>query len=166
MKSTVPQAEVTRFLDAWFAVRQFIQASNFNRFQRAGLSATQFMTLNLIPTDGDGISMGDLASRMNLKPATVAQTVDSLEARGMLTRTRGESDKRVVFVRMTAAGLKLQNAASSQFREQIRELLEAMGEEVRAGLIRGMESFSQLALPDQAPSDAQASRGKRGAPQE
>jgi len=41
--------EVARFLDAWFAARQHIQASNFNRFQGTGLSATQFMTLNLLP---------------------------------------------------------------------------------------------------------------------
>ena len=44
--------ETTRFLEAWMQVRQMVQAANFNRFQRAGLSATQFMTLNVIPKDG------------------------------------------------------------------------------------------------------------------
>ena len=81
------EQEVERFLAAWFAVRQWIQAANFNHFQKAGLSATQFMTLNLLPENGDKLSIGDLARRMNLKAATVAKTVDSLEARKMLART-------------------------------------------------------------------------------
>jgi DNA-binding MarR family transcriptional regulator len=142
MRRKVAKHEVTRFLDAWFAVRQFIQASNFNRFQGAGLSATQFMALNLLPPNSDGIAIGDLARRMNLKPATVAKTVDSLEARRMIVRSRGEADKRMVFVRITKAGLELQNAASSAFREQLAEFLTAMPEDQRDGLIRGLESLS------------------------
>lgn len=34
--------ETSRFLEAWVQVRQLVQAANFNRFHRAGLSATQF----------------------------------------------------------------------------------------------------------------------------
>jgi hypothetical protein len=32
--------EISRFLHAWMAVRQLIQAANFNRLEREGLSAT------------------------------------------------------------------------------------------------------------------------------
>jgi hypothetical protein len=41
------EQEATRFIAAWMRLRQVIQAANFNRFQQAGLSATQFMTLNV-----------------------------------------------------------------------------------------------------------------------
>jgi len=37
MDSPSDHPEVTRFLAAWFAVRQFIQAANFNHFHQAGL---------------------------------------------------------------------------------------------------------------------------------
>jgi DNA-binding MarR family transcriptional regulator len=141
MNRNVRKTEVTRFLDAWFAVRQFIQASNFNRFQRAGLSATQFMTLNLLPAKGEGIAIGELARRMNLKPATVAQTVDSLESREMLERFRSPEDKRVVYVRITAAGVELQNAASAQFHSQVSRLLAELGPEELAGLNAGLEAL-------------------------
>ena len=145
MKSAVTAEEVARFLEAWFAVRQYIQASNFNRFQGAGLSATQFMTLNLLPADGEGVAMGELARRMNLKPATVAKTVDSLEARGMVARAPKEADKRVVLVRVTEAGAELQNAANGQFQDQIKAVFEAMGREERDGLIAGLESMLRAA---------------------
>ncbi len=42
----------------------------------------QFMALNLLPRKGESISIGDLARQMNLRPATVAKTVDSLEEQG------------------------------------------------------------------------------------
>lgn len=157
MRPKVRKGEVTRFLDSWFAVRQFIQASNFNRFQGAGLSATQFMALNLLPANGDGIAMGELARRMNLKPATVAQTIDSLEARKMISRARGDSDKRMIFVAITREGRDLQNAASSQFKRQLADLLAAMPGEERAGLIRGLEGLVR-AMQTETPLDPERVR--------
>ena len=141
MKKKISKAEVKRFLDSWFAVRQVIQAANFNRFQGAGLSATQFMTLNLLPSNGDGLSMGELARRLNLKPATVAKTVDSLEARKMVRRARSESDKRSVSVVVTEAGMKLQNAARGSFQAQIETIFGHMLPEEREGLILGLEGM-------------------------
>ncbi len=145
MKREEDSDEVARFLDAWFAVRQFIQAANFNRFRGSGLSATQFMTLNLLPPDGQGMAIGELARRMNLKPATVAKTVDSLEARALVERTRRPTDKRVVQVAITAAGAALQNEAQGQFREQIRGLFQEMDPEQRRGLLAGLEGFVKAA---------------------
>ena len=145
MTRKVVEAEVTRFLDAWFVVRQYIQAANFNRFQGVGLSATQFMTLNLLPPEGEGVAIGDLARRMNLKPATVAKTVDSLEARHMVTRVRRAPDKRVVLVKATESGAELQNAANGNFRAQIEGLFRRMLPEERDGLILGLESVIRAA---------------------
>lgn len=163
MKRTTAKAEVARFLDAWFAVRQFIQAANFNRFQGAGLSATQFMTLNLLPTEGEGVPIGDLARRMNLRAATVAKTVDSLEARGMVRRNRSETDKRVVMVQMTAAGIELQNAAHGQFQAQMEELFRSMKPEERDGLILGLESLVRTAARTGGPPEAAITHGVHGA---
>ena len=163
--------EVTRFLNAWFQVRQFIQAANFNRFQGEGLSATQFMTLNLLPSKGEGVPMGELARRMNLAPATVAKTVDSLEARQLAARVKSAGDKRLVRVEITPAGAALQNTADGHFRKQIAELFAAMQPEERDALLRGLESFvhaaeqpSRSAPPSATPARAHAApRAKRSA---
>jgi len=141
MDEKVAEVEITRFLSAWFAVRQFIQAANFNHFQKAGLSATQFMTLNLLPIEGESIAIGELARRMNLKPATVAKTVDSLQARRMLVRTKGTADRRLVLVRITKRGKTLQNAAAGQFRAYISDIFRGMASAERSGLIAGLESL-------------------------
>ena len=150
------KAEVARFLSSWFEVRQFIQAANFNHFHKAGLSATQFMILNILPADGESLSVGELARRMNLKPATIASTVDTLEERQMLVRAKSAADGRRVLVTITPEGRKLQNAASEQFREQIAKVFGAMTESDREALIRGMESFVRAFYVD---GDQGSSRG-------
>ncbi len=159
------KSDVTRFLDAWFSVRQMIQATNFNRFQGAGLSATQFMTLNLLPPDGEGMAMGELARRMNLKPATVAKTVDSLESRDMIARVRSDSDRRLVLVRITKTGADLQNSANGQFKQHIGKLFKAMLPEERRALIAGLEGLVRAATlgadRDPSASAPEAHNGRR-----
>lgn len=142
--------EIDRFLAAWFEVRQFIQAANFNHFHKSGLSATQFMILNLLPAAGERMSIGELARRLNLKPATVAKTVDTLEERQMLTRAKSPQDGRQVLLEITAEGSRLQNAAAGHFRDQITAIFEALPAEDRAGLVRGLEGFAR---------EAEAARG-------
>jgi DNA-binding MarR family transcriptional regulator len=141
MDPNVAGEEVTRFLAAWFEVRQLIQAANFNRFQKAGLSATQFMILNILPDNGTGLNIGELARRMNLKPATVARTVDTLEDRQMLTRTKSAEDGRLVLVRITNQGRKLQNSAVGHVRGHIGDLFQAMPPQDREALVHGLESL-------------------------
>ncbi len=155
--------EVTRFLNAWFEVRQFIQAANFNHFHQAGLSATQFMTLNLLPEDGGGLGIGELARRMNLKPATVARTVDTLEERGMLARAKSGSDGRRVLVQITKEGQKLQNAAAGQFRAQIAGVFGAIPAADRKALVAGLEALVKAAEATRDPGGAP--RAKRNFPQ-
>ncbi|MDQ2843942.1 MAG: MarR family transcriptional regulator [Acidobacteriota bacterium] len=160
----VPNSEVTRFLTAWFDVRQLIQAANFNHFHKAGLSATQFMTLNLLPENEGSITIGELAKRMNLKPATVSKTVDSLETREMLTRAKSQADDRLVLVKITEQGRTLQNAAAGHFREYIGHVFRAIPAKNRAALITGLESLVRAASAKALPNAAVVTREANGAP--
>ena len=160
----VEDEEISRFLTAWFSVRQVIQAANFNHFQKAGLSATQFMTLNLLPVNDDAITIGELARRMNLKPATVAKTVDSLEARNMLTRAKSAADRRLVLVQITPKGRALQNAAVGQFREHMSDLFRAMPAQDRAALVSGLESIVRAANAPAVSDAGPVTPGNRAGP--
>lgn len=150
MSSSTEDQQITRFLEAWFGVRQIIQAANFNHFHKAGLSATQFMILNLLPEDDAGMSMGAIAARTNLKPATIAKTVDSLQERGMVIREKSSTDGRLVLVKITAGGRRLQNAAVGQFRAYVTGLFRAMRVRDRQALVVGMESLVRSANRDTA----------------
>ncbi len=145
MSPSATSGEIDRFLESWFAIRQVIQAANFNRFHQAGLSATQFMILNILPDDTSGMTISTLASRTNLAPATIVKTVDSLEERGMVVRTRSEADRRSVLVKITKKGEALQNTAAGQFREHIASLFQSMPAKDRGALVTGLESLVRAA---------------------
>ncbi len=136
------EEETSRFLAAWMHVRQIVQAANFNRFHRAGLSATQFMTLNVVPNGG--LTLTELARRLNLSPASLNKTVDSLEDRGLILRRKSATDARKVDIVSTAKGKRLQNQASAEFHRFMASLFEAMPAEERKGLLTGLERMVQL----------------------
>ena len=141
------QEETTRFLSAWMQVRQMVQAANFNRFQRAGLSATQFMTLNVIPKEG--MTLSDLARKLNLSAATLNETVNSLEERGFLSRTPSATDARKIDICATRQGEEMQNSASQEFHLFMSGLFRRMSKTRREGLLAGLEQMVKLSAQSQ-----------------
>ncbi|GAC1364772.1 MAG: hypothetical protein NVSMB3_13300 [Acidobacteriaceae bacterium] len=141
------EEEADRFLAAWMQVRQIVQAANFNRFQRAGLSATQFMTLNVIPKEG--MTLSELARRLNLSVATLNETVNSLAERGLVHRSRDTRDARKVNICATREGETMQNSASEEFHVFISGLFVRMSRTRREGLLAGLEQLVKLSREDQ-----------------
>lgn len=136
-------AQAADFLEAWFEVRQLIQTLNFNRFQSAGLSSTQFTLLNVLNLDKP-TTVSALAERLNVHAATVIRSLDSLERRGLIVRSRNPSDRREVWVLTTPEGVKFQNGARGDFTDQIVQILSAMSEEGRKALIKGYREFADV----------------------
>ncbi len=139
--------DTSRFITTWMQLRQIIQAANFNRFQQAGLSATQFMTLNAIPETG--LILSDLARRLNLSPATLNATVNSLEERGLVRRTRHTEDARKVNIKATTQGMALQNSTSSEFHAFMAGIFHQMSKTRRKGLLAGLEQMVKLSAENQ-----------------
>jgi DNA-binding MarR family transcriptional regulator len=146
------EEETTRFIATWMRLRQIIQAANFNRFQQAGLSATQFMTLNVVPEEG--MTLSELARKLNLSAATLNETVNSLEERGLVRRSRQTSDARKVNIFATKEGESMQNAASLQFHGFLSGLFGRMSKSRREGLLAGLEAMVSLSASDQEPGDS------------
>jgi len=85
-----------------------------------------------------------------LKPATIAQTINSLEERGLVTRQRAEADRRQVLLQITSEGANLQNSAAGQFKEQMAAIFGAMENGRRMELISGLEQFVAVGVAQQA----------------
>ncbi|NYF91411.1 MarR family winged helix-turn-helix transcriptional regulator [Tunturibacter empetritectus] len=134
--------ETTRFIAAWMQLRQVIQAANFNRFQQAGLSATQFITLNVVPKQG--MTLTELSRRLNLSPATLNATVNSLEERDLVRRTRQITDGRKIDISATKAGETLQNSTSLGFHAFMSGIFGRMSKTGREGLLAGLEQMVKL----------------------
>jgi MarR family transcriptional regulator, organic hydroperoxide resistance regulator len=87
-------------------VFQAVQEYSKRVERETGLTGPQAWTMRVIADNGP-IRITDIAQRMYLHVATVVGIVDRLEARGLVSRTRGVQDRRVVRVELTKEGRSL-----------------------------------------------------------
>lgn len=74
------------------------------------LTYTQYITMMVLWAERE-ISVKQLGQRLYLDSGTLTPLLKSLEAKGFVTRTRSETDERVVLVRLTDKGLCLREKA-------------------------------------------------------
>ncbi len=71
------------------------------------LSSTQYNVLRILRGAPDGLSCGEIASRMITRDPDVTRLLDRLEKRELISRCRETKDRRSVMAKITRAGLKL-----------------------------------------------------------
>jgi DNA-binding MarR family transcriptional regulator len=81
------------------------------------LSLTQLRVLAILR--GRQLRMSTLAEHLGLERSTLSGLVDRAERRGLLTRTRSETDGRSVLVALTPAGARLAARGGDQVRAQL-----------------------------------------------
>jgi DNA-binding MarR family transcriptional regulator len=94
------------------------------------------------------ISLKELSDKLYLHVSTVSGIISRLEARGYVTRTRDNEDRRVVNIELTNKGAKLiAGAPFSSFGNMIEELQKMPVSRVR-DISRSMEILSGLMKVD------------------
>jgi DNA-binding MarR family transcriptional regulator len=74
--------------------------------EQLGITARQATLLWLIKRS-PGLSLAELASEEDISPPALSGNVDRLEAAGLVERTRSQTDRRRVGLRLTTAGEQL-----------------------------------------------------------
>ena len=77
-----------------------------------GLTYTQYVTMMAL-WGHDGVTVGELGSRLYLDSATLTPLLKRLEAHGYVDRRRSEEDEREVIVSLTDKGRELREKAVS-----------------------------------------------------
>jgi len=73
-----------------------------------GLSAAQYNVLRILRGAGEsGLPCGEIGARLVTHDPDITRLIDKLERRGLVARARDAADRRVVTVRITAAGVDL-----------------------------------------------------------
>ncbi|MDX1342276.1 MAG: MarR family transcriptional regulator [Reinekea sp.] len=112
------------------SLRRVIRATDLHSKHLAkttGLTAPQILLLQTIRNKGE-MTIGELASIMNLSQATVTTIIDRLEKRELVMRERSTTDKRKVFALLTDNGHEVLKSApiplQDQFARQFADLQE------------------------------------------
>ena len=104
------------------------------------LSHSQYNALRILRGAGpDGLACQEVAERMITRDPDITRLLDRLEARGLVTRTRDQKDRRVVMARITPEGERLLAALDQPIAEVDRQPLQHLGEQRLRALIQLLE---------------------------
>ncbi len=109
--------------------RLLILASRLHRarigekLQTLSLFPGQEQVLEVLAKDG-AMPMGELATRLNVRPPTVSKTIARLSAQGLVLRATDGGDGRLVRVQLTAEGQTRAAALGSLLDEVETEMLD------------------------------------------
>lgn len=76
------------------------------------LTYPQYLAM-LVLWEGDGLTVGEVSTRLLTDPGSLTPLFKRLEAEGLISRTRSKEDERVVLLHLTAQGKALHKKAQS-----------------------------------------------------
>ena len=124
---------ITRAID--LHSRLLLQKNGLTIPQLAALQATQ----RLQP-----ITVGALARDIYVGPATVTGILGRLEKRGLVSRTRGDLDRRSVVVQLTDDGLKLVAEAPSLLQDRFHRELAKLQEWEQTMILATLQRIASM----------------------
>lgn len=122
-------------------VRLFTRAQKLMRgitdeeLSRHGVRVGQNLVLEVLWED-DGLTPGELASRLGVATPTVVKSVGRMEAAGLLSRRRDDRDGRLVRIFLTEHGLAVREPIEAARRRLEERVAGPLSEEERVVLRR------------------------------
>jgi DNA-binding MarR family transcriptional regulator len=125
-----------------------LQAQVEARLKDFALTGTQYNALRILRGAGlEGLPCREIGERMITHDPDITRLLNRLEKRGLVERIRAMHDHRIIYGKITAAGLKLLREMDGPIDKHGREMLRHVGQEKLRQLIellelvRGRKSF-------------------------
>jgi DNA-binding MarR family transcriptional regulator len=106
-----------------YVLRKLLRFSKQHVGARAKLTTEQYEALLALKafTGREGMTVGHLSERVQIEHHTAVSLTDKLAARKLVTKRRGNPDRRYVYVKLTPAGIKLLTSLAAGHRREIRK---------------------------------------------
>ena len=106
-----------------YAMRKFLRFSKEFLSLRAKLTPEQYEAMLALKafSDDDGLTVGQLSERVQVKHHTAVSLTDKLAARKLVTKQRGSPDRRRVYVKLTTAGGTLVESLAAAHRRELKK---------------------------------------------
>lgn len=128
------------------AIRRILRATDqggHRLYAATGLTTSQYLVLQEIERRGDATPSA-VAATLQFGQATITNIADRLVAAGLLTRRRGERDKRQVIMAVTDAGRAVLERAPDLLQEQFRGRFESLPLWEQAMILAALERVGSL----------------------
>lgn len=101
-----------------------LQTAMESKLKQFDLTATQYNALRILRGAGaDGLPCSEIGERMITHDPDITRLLNRLEKRGLAHRLRDKKDRRVIYGKITAAGLKLLREMDEPVEKFGREIL-------------------------------------------
>jgi MarR family transcriptional regulator, 2-MHQ and catechol-resistance regulon repressor len=117
-----------RALDSLLRAEASVRRRLSADISREGLSASGFSVLVVLTTAGGQLELRALRRRLRTSKANATEVVTTLEARGLVSRTRLVHDKRAAAVTLTARGQDLVDRLFPEHTERVRMAFAVLDE--------------------------------------
>jgi DNA-binding MarR family transcriptional regulator len=114
----------------------------FRKWLAGSLSIVQLHVLTVLETAGP-LPMGKLADALDVSVASATGIVDRMEQRGLVERRHDGSDRRVVLVHPTEAGLAVFNDLAEMRRAGLVNILGRLTNDELKALLVGLRAMSR-----------------------
>lgn len=153
MSDKIRPDELRRLLKS---IRRIARASDLQSHalrQTSGLTGPQLVLLMALGEFTE-LTTKALADHADLSSATVVTVLDNLEQRGLVSRRRSQTDRRIVHTRLTEAGQALMTNAPDLFGPRFAQRFGALTPPKRAALLGAIAELADLmAQPDMLPAE-------------
>jgi DNA-binding MarR family transcriptional regulator len=125
-KSASTEAElVERIMDEFHSSIRELRCTGMERLVKAGLSMTNLHVLGLLSRHGE-LPMSRLAEILDVSVSNATGLIDRMEERGLVERLRVADDRRIVKVRLSAAGTRTLEEAEILKKDLVAKILGQM----------------------------------------
>lgn len=128
------------------ALRRILQATQVSArtlARETGLTVHQLVALEVMAEVGEATPT-TIARRIGIAQATATALIEKLRLRGLVTRRRGESDKRQIWIALTEDGRALLEAAPDPLHQRFAARFDRLKDWEQAMLVASLERVADL----------------------
>jgi transcriptional regulator, MarR family len=114
-----------------------------NQFKYMNLTVPQGILIGTLAHEGK-MRISDLSKKLGLSNSTVSGIIDRLEKQGIVERTRGKDDRRVVYVNMTCELKKTAKRHFDEAERKLGELINKANSEELDVILKGLDTLKKL----------------------
>lgn len=128
------------------ALRRLIRATDLDAkklARRTKLTTSQLLVLELLAASGE-LTVGGIAERVGLAQGTVTTMIDRLEKRDLVSRRKGNSDRRQVKVSLQEKGQRLLAEAPTALQTRFLDKFSGLREWEKTAILSSLQRLVDL----------------------
>jgi len=114
--------------------------------KKFSVSSVEIDILRLLQQEGDK-KMKDIGEKVKVKLSNLTNIVDRLESQKLVKRVNSKSDRRSIYVHISAKGEKLLESYAEYLRDLSTRMKQVIQDDQFGTLVEGLEKISKVSLP-------------------